>query len=362
MPWCPPSTCRTVRSARRWRDRAANLADVPLASYRLRLDDSLPDLATDEVRGRYDDPVVVVDVREEYALEGFDASGPANEDLYLTLARTDHGWRIAADSDAEPLGLVSVDHLWDHGPVVATRDGPLLALHHPDGTNVLRLLRETEAALAQARARWPLSFPGGVPVIIPRDEDELGDLLHVTYDLSNFIAFSTATPVGDHGHEHLTGTRIVINPERFLDRSPATRQRILVHELTHVATRPVSGPMVPAWLEEGVAQALGEERSTTGTSLLDALAARGFDGQLPADGQFTTGGRDRIFLSYQLAWSFVDHLRRRYGADNVARFYRLVGEGSLGKPGDQDARLRVAAEQVFGTAFATLRDAWAATL
>ncbi len=345
-----------------WQVRAANLADVPLTSYRFRLDDTLPDLATAEVRSRYDVPVVVLDVREEYALEGFDASGPSSDDLYLTFARTPEGWRIAADADAEPLGLVSVDHLWDHGPVVATRQGALLALHHPETTNVLRLLRETQAAMDVARSRWPLRWPGGVPVIVPRDEDELAALLHVTYDLSNFIAFSTATPVGDHGDEHLTGTRIVVNPARFLDRSSSVRERILVHELTHVATRPVSGPMVPAWLEEGIAQALGEQRSTTGTSLLDRAVARGFDGQLPTEGQFTTGGRDRVFLSYQLAWSFVEHLRTRYSAAAVARFYQVVGEGSLGEPGTRDERLQTAAQEVFGTDFDALRDAWAATL
>ncbi|MBW3659560.1 MAG: hypothetical protein KY457_13045, partial [Actinobacteria bacterium] len=156
----------------------------------------------------------------------------------------------------------------------------------------------------------------------------------------------------------LTGSRIVVNPERFLVRGSGVRQRILVHELVHVATRPVAGPLVPSWLEEGVAQAIGEERSTTGTRLLDALSGDGLT--LPTDAQFTSGGRDRIFLSYQLSWSFVDHLRDRFGAETVARFYAAVGDGGIAGPGTTTHVVDRAAREVFGSPFPELIAAWRA--
>lgn len=351
----------------RWLARAENLAEVPLATYRLDLDLSLPDLATDVVRLRYDAPAVVVYVVEEHAIDGFDAEGPAAEDLFLTLVRDGDGedarWLVAGDTDAEPLGLVSVDHLWDHGPVVATRRGDLLALHHLESAGeVPTLLRETAAALDDVRGRWALPWSGRVPLVVPRDQDELGELLHVTFDLSNFIAFATATPTGELGAYALTGSRIVLNPERFFDRSTAVRQRILAHELLHVATRPSSGPFVPSWVEEGLAQRLGEQRSTTGTDLLTALVQRGFDGDPPTDADFTTGGRDRIFLSYQLAWSFADFLTDRYGEEAVARFYRGLGRGAVGQPGDEDHHLDRAAREAFGAPLADLRTAWSRSL
>lgn len=341
---------------RRWQDRAQNLVAVPLAAYRLTLDPSLPDLATDRVRARHDRPVQVVYVVEEHALTGFDDTGPAAEDLFLTVVETPDGWRIAGDRDAEPLGLVSVDHLWDHGPVTATVDGPLLALHHPGTVEVAAVLADARVALEQTRDRWPLSWPGRVPIVVPRDQDELGELLHVTFDLSNFIAFATATPVTVPGGYRLSGSRVVLNPERFFDRTTATRRSILVHELLHVATRPVAGPMVPSWLEEGVAQALGEQRSTTGTRLLEALLADGRE--LPADGEFTVGGRDRIFLSYQLSWSFVEHLRRRFGRDAVARFYAEVGRGGVTGAGTEAWNVDRAAREVLDEPLEVLVERW----
>ena len=343
---------------RRWLDRARNLAEVPLSHYALELDPSLPDLATERIRARYDARVALVYVVEEHALEGFDAEGPAAEDLFLTAVESEDGWRFASDTDAEPLGLVSADHLWDHGRVVATRRGDLLALHHPETGAIDAVLAETEAALEELRERWPLPWSGRVPIIVPRDQQELGDLLHVTFDLSNFVAFATATPSGDLGRYELTGTRIVLNTPTFLDRGRTVRQRILVHELTHVASRPVSGPFVPSWLEEGLAQALGERRSTTGTVLLNGLVSRGFDGQLPTDGQFVVGSRDRIFLSYQLAWSFVDHLADRYGDEMVAEFYAAAGAGAIGEPGTEAWHVDRAAREVFGRSLEELREEW----
>lgn len=343
----------------RWQDRARWMQALPLAEYRLELDNVLPDLSTTRVRDAHEEDVQVVYVVEHLALEGFDRE-PAAQDLFLTVVDDGAGtWRIAGDTDAEALGFVSVDHLWDHGPVEVTRDGPVLAIHHPDGPTVGPLLDETRSALADVGDRWPLSWPGTVPVVVPRDQDELAELLHVTYDLSNFVAFATATPVTDRGRYELTGSRILVNPGRFLDRPSETRQRIMAHELVHVASRPSAGPMVPSWLDEGVAQVLGEQRSTTGTSLVDGVAATSL--ALPTDGQFTVGGRDRIFLSYQLSWAFVDHLADRYGSDDVARFYEAVGRGAVGEPGTEQWHLDRAAREVLGAPLSALVDEWRST-
>lgn len=341
---------------RRWLDRLAHVRDVPLSTYRLDLDETFPDLATARVRDVYDGDVQVVYVVEELAITGYDEE-PAHEDLFLTVVRQEgeSAWTIASDRHAESLGLVSVDHLWDHGPVVTTSDGPILALHHP-GTDVGALLTEARRALTEASDRWPLAWPERVPIIIPADEAELAELLHVTFDLSNFIAFATATPVTELDEYRLTAPRVVLNPTRFLARSSATRQLILVHELVHVATRPVAGPMMPSWLEEGVAQALGERRSTTGTRLIDAMGTSGLE--LPTDSQFTVGGRDRIFLSYQQAWSFLDHLRDVHGDDAVARFYAEVGARSREPVGTERRRVDDAAMAVFGRTLDGLKAEW----
>lgn len=344
----------------RWLQRAAAMADVPFASYTLRLDTSGADLTTPDLPG---EDGLLVNVIEEHDLVGFEELGPLREHLFLTMRRSDDGrWTVAGDTDGESLGLVSADHLWDHGPVVATRQGPLLALHHPGQPSVGAVLDEAERALAIANDRWPLDWPGVVPVLVPADQDELAELLHVTFSLDNFIAFATATPIVDLERVDLAGSRIMLNTPRFLDRASATRERILVHELVHAASRPSSVPGVPSWLEEGVAQALGEEQSTTGTSLLAALANTDWEGSLPLDAEFSTGDRDDIFLSYQRAWSFVDWLADEFGTAAVGAFYLAAGQGSVGEPGTAEALVDRAAREVFDRPLADLLAAWRATL
>jgi len=341
-----------------WRDRVEHMQALPLDSYRLRVGESLPDLATERVRARYDDPVQVVHVVEELVLDGFDPS-PAVAHLYLTMVDTDDGWRLAGLRDAEALGLVSAMNLWDLGPVVATRDGDVLALHGPDGPDIGVLVSETRSALQDAADRWPLEWPRRAVVIVPRDEDQLATMLNVTFDLSNFVAFATATTVRSGTSWELTGSRVVLNPQRFLGRASDSRQRILTHELIHVASRPSAGPVVPNWLEEGVAQVWGDQRSATGTALLANLPVAQWE--LPRDNQFTTGGTQRIHLSYQTAWSFLDHLVARFGADRVGAFYLAAGQGNVGEPGTRSYLVDRAAREVFDQSLEELVQAWRAS-
>jgi hypothetical protein len=341
----------------RWRTRATNLAGIPLATYELALDPALPALTTTRVRDRWGADAQTVLVVEEHALEGHDVDGPRREALVLTFEPDGDGrWRLVDDQGGGALGLVRGVHLWDLGPVETTARGPLLALHGPGATGIEQLLAEAEAALALVRDRWPLPWSERVPVLVPADTDELADLLNVTFDLDSFVAFATASPVVEPGEHRLTGARIVLNPARFDDRDARTRELVLVHELLHVASRPYAATSTPLWLEEGVAQALGEQRSSTGTRLLDGAGAPGR--RLPLDAEFTTGGRDGIHLAYQRAWSFTDHLVGRYGADRLARFYEEVGVGSVRDPGTVGYRVDRAAREVFDESLDDLVASW----
>jgi hypothetical protein len=350
--------------AERWRDRAENLVDVPLSTYELEHDDTVPNLATDQLRAEHGDEVQVVRVRERVELGEFDADGAGIHDLYLTLVPDgDGGWLVVSDRDAEPFGLVSTRHLWDEGPVTTTQDGAFLAIHSPDRATIIpELLNEANAALDDVRTRWSVEWSERVPIIVPRDQDELARLINVTFDLSNFVAFATATVDGELGSYELTGSRIVVNPDRFLDRDSAMRQRILAHELLHVATRPAAGPFTPAWVEEGVAQRLGEGAMPGEGAQLRAAITRGDVREMPLDAEFTTGGRDRILLSYQASYSFFEYLAERFGEDTVASFYAEVGTGSIGEPGRPPHHVDRAARSAFGEDIATLREEWARAL
>jgi hypothetical protein len=342
----------------RWQERASNLAAVPLGSYELTLAPDVPALTTARVRERWGQDAQLLLVVEEHTLEGHDVDGPVRDQLVLTLVPRDGRWLLADDRGGGTLGLVRGVQLWDLGPVETARRGDLLALHRPGAGGIDRLLAESAAALELARERWPLPWSERVPLLVPADEEELRELLNVTFELDEFVAFATATPLVEPGEHRLTGSRVVLNPERFDGRDERTRGYVLVHELLHVAGRPYSTSSTPLWLEEGVAQVLGEQRSSTGTRLLQEA---GPDGRrLPADAEFTTGGRDSIHLAYQRAWSFSDHLVDRSGAEAFARFYERVGIGSARDPGTVPYRVDQAAREVLGAPIDQLVSDWRA--
>jgi hypothetical protein len=343
----------TTAFGRAWLARAEAMAEVPLTGYDLALDTSLADLTTPALAA---DGALLVNVVETHGLLGAEQLGDASEHLYLTLRRSEGAWRVAGDNDAAPLGLLSVRHLWDDGPVVAARRGDVLLLHHPGQPSVAALLDEASAALAVVRERWPLAWPGQLVVLVPEDQDELADLLQVSFGLDAFVAFASGNVSGTLGAFEVTGTRVLLNTSTLLRRSPATRRSVLAHELVHVATRPATGPAVPAWLEEGVAQVVGQRRSQTGTSLLTATPAAEL--ALPADAAFTGGTPDDTRRSYQLSWGFVDWLVRTRGVADLGRFYAAAGDGATRGVGTADARLDAAAVAVYGSDLASLVDGW----
>lgn len=338
----------------RWLARAEHIARVPLAGYTLAPDPSLADLTTAEHPG---DGALLVNVLERHGLRGAESLADLEARLYLTLRQRDGRWTVASDRDGRVLGLSSAVHLWDLGPVAVSGSGDVLVLHAPDQAGVDTLVAETLVALERARQRWPLAWPGEAVLLVPGDEQQLGELLNVTFDLSNFIAFATATPSGTLGRGQLSGSRMLVNTERFLTRGSEVRRSILTHELVHVATRPSSSGLLPSWLEEGVAQVVGEQRSTTGTGTVDRLPADEL--VLPADHDFTTGDRDDTFRAYQLSWAFADWLvRERGGVDALAQFYRAAGRDAQQQPGTRAARVDAASRLVYGSDVEGLVAAW----
>jgi hypothetical protein len=162
--------------------------------------------------------------------------------------------------------------------------------------------------------------------------------------------------------ERVPVRRVIVNPDSFFARPSPTRQRILAHELLHIATRPHAGPFTPAWVEEGVAQRLGEGPPPGGFALVAAEVARGGGGELPLDAEFTTGGRERVLLSYQLSYSLFTHLTDTYGEDAVAEFYGELGRGAVGEPGRRAHHLDRAARSAFGATVDELRADWERSL
>jgi hypothetical protein len=124
----------------------------------------------------------------------------------------------------------------------------------------------------------------------------------------------------------------------------------------------VSGPFVPAFVEEGIAEYVRHEGNAGGLEFLESEAASGrFDGRLPEDYQFTVGAGIDIFRSYQESYSAVRFFIRRWGLRAFTRFYRLLGRQRIG-PGTAEYHVDRALRVTIGLDMDEFERAWASSI
>jgi hypothetical protein len=305
------------------------LAQVPLSTWDYALagaDGPAGDERLDRRygRGRWWAPQVSL----RYALDGFDER-PVVVDHHLTFVLREGRWLLAADDDFALQGRSTPRALWDRGPVVAVRDAGVLVLGHPGQRPLMdQVARLAAAAVPRVTAAWG-PWRERVVVVVPDDAEELAGLLGSPADLTRIAAVATAELRGGEGDYDPAGDRVLVNPETFAGLGAVGRQVVLTHEVTHVATRRASGPAVPAWLAEGLADLVGYTgvdlpTSVTAADLAAEVRAGRLPAALPADADFE-GGSPRLTQVYQGAWLAVRLLDERHGRAALLRFYRAVG-------------------------------------
>ena len=345
------------------------MALVPLESYKLSVAwERFGDLATPQDRSAYPgaDAVVIPVTEERYRLAGFDRTD-AIEDLFYTYVKKDGEWLIAEDTDTDDLTLYSARHPWDLAPIRVADQGHFLLLtpRCRTGTrcgsappNVLLL---AEAALRRVDRYWRPAWPHQMPLIVPRTARELKRQLQLTFDVGNFVAFAYATVDPSQGFR-FAGHRVFLNPNAFVGRPRDSTLDILAHEFVHIATRSVSGPFVPAFVEEGIAEYVRHEGAAAGLEFLESEAASGrFDGRLPEDYEFTVGAGIDIFRSYQESYSAVRFFIRRWGLRSFTRFYRLLGRQRI-RPGTGEYHVDRSLRLTIGLDLDEFERAWASSI
>lgn len=336
------------------------LIALQVTDYSLQLDlEDWPDLTRKKDTDRHGPDTLVAYVAERYRLDGYDAK-PAWNDLFLTFAKGDDGWAVVADDAVEDLGMFTARQLWEFGPIGTVRSERFLAIH-PRGeeADAQAILALAEQAVALTTSSWPGAQIGRVPLVLPKDKAQLKRLLGATFDVSNFVAFaSSAFDEETQDGWDLVGHRVIINPVNFARHPQDSRRIILAHELVHIATRDASGPFIPAFVDEGVAEL---------TNPASAAAMRGraragrFDKNLPEDWEFISGGGDRIYNSYLEAASAIDHMRKRWGIDAVKAFYGKLGSYQL-EPGRAGYRVDAAMREVLGVGLDEFEQSWAGSV
>jgi hypothetical protein len=358
-----PDFHRRQRRMFRWAEA------VPFGSYRLVARwDRHGDLAraSDLVRYPGADAVSIPLTEERYRIAGFDRHAAVG-DVFFTFARQDGAWRIVDDSGLEHVGLPSARHLWDFGPVTRTRSPHFLLLRHTCGSRIGcppstgDVLALAEEALGRVESYWDVPWRKSVVVVAPTTTTELARMLQTTFDLDNFIAFAASSVDVERGFSY-GGHRVLFNPESIANRSSSDVLRILTHELVHVATRPASGPFVPVFIDEGVAEQVAHESSPDALEFLgDVVDSGAFDRRLPSDVEFLTGSADDIYTSYQEAQSAVRFFVDRWGFDRLEDFYVRLGQPAVA-PGTTEYHVDRALRATVGLSAAEFERAWARSL
>lgn len=341
------------------------LQDVPLDVWRYRLDvttERPQDAVLDRRYGR--DRWWAPDVALEYALDGYD-DRPTAAAHYLTFVQRDGRWLLGADDDFAEVGLPTPRALWDRGPVVGERVGDVLVLGRPAARRLLRNIAGlTAAAVPRVDGVWGTDWRRGAVLLVPTSGAEMSELLGSDGDLSQIAAVATAELSGGSGEFDPSGDRILVNPDTFSRLGQLGRRVVLTHELAHVATRKATGPAVPAWLAEGLADYIGYQDvdlplALSARELRKDVRAGRLPAALPQDGDFD-GGNAVLAQAYEQSWLAVRLLAQEHGEDGMLRFYRAVGvqRGGIAPADAVEQALRTE----LGTSTAALTRDWRASL
>jgi hypothetical protein len=292
-----------VRDQRTYFD---NLTQLPLARFAYSFDPR-------EMVRTGDDYWVVVDVHLQ--LDGYDELPVVTPDRYrftpvagrpgaFRLASVaDRGWEDRNDVHEQP---------WDSGPIeVRTGPGVLGIFDAGSSHAATGLLSSVARGIADVAGVVPYDWSRTVVVYALSDDtflSSLDDLPGEDPDSVDGVAFPVAaTPDGGA----LAATRFVLNP-RMLDDPGADRDRLIRHELTHVALG-TRDDHAPVWLAEGIAeyvsvQVLAPSEQRVGGMAL-AAAERGVS-DLPDDASFNDADSA---AHYGLAWWACEYVARSYG-------------------------------------------------
>jgi hypothetical protein len=287
---------RQVGGGRAFRDQQetwfGNLTQLPIARLGYRLDPG------SLVR---DGETYTVEVVETLQLAGYDAAPVTDQERYRLEPVKRHAGRFLVTSvtDADP-------QPWDSGPVEVREGAGVLGIFDADSVDgATSLLGSVESGIAAVSAQVPYDWSKSVVVYALSDPAFLDSLEDVPGDDPGDLD-AVAFPVGD-------STRFVLNPT-IVDRPGRERDRLVRHELTHVAIG-THDDKVPVWLAEGLAEYVSvrplapEDRRIPEAAV--AAAEAGVD-DLPDDATFND---DDSAAHYGLAWWAVEYVAEAYGDD-----------------------------------------------
>ena len=335
----PPAYAATATGPQRDRDREAarnarglGLRDVELA------------VGSTDLSGRR----ATLRVRAVYGVRG--VRGRFGTARRITARRTAAGWRVVRESGPRER------HPWELGRVQARRSRHFVVLA-PSGLELGVLVDALERGYARMgdvldrprlRRRYLVVVAGGAQAARALTESIRG--------VESLAAISD-TEVRETGSARrvteVVSQRLVVVWPAFSGLDAGGRLRVVTHELTHAALAGVTSGRTPAWLVEGIALYVSEDRR------IDEAAQLRVRGDLPSlrslsrpDTIARLSGAPQA-AAYATASAASFYLVERFGRRRFLRLVRSFSDESLrGRPGA--AVTRRAVRRVLGVSLPRL--------
>jgi hypothetical protein len=265
----------------------------------------------------------------------------------------DRHWYLASLTDNAPRHLVSATDIWDFGPVKVLRSHDVLVLGAASqSTTMTEVARQVHDAIGPVTDVWGRHWARRAVVLVPATVREMGLIDDYRGDLHSLAALTSAEVSTTAGSPTPVGDRITINPVNWPLLSDLGATVVVRHELTHVATRAVTGTQTPTWLSEGFADYVGfldapVSVSVAASALDRAVSVGKLPEALPSNRDFRSSN-PQLAVHYEAAWLACRYIAEHFGQATLVRFYRDVGTSpnrgrvALGAALDDDLHLDLA--------------------
>ncbi len=317
----------------------ANLRQLPLADLTYRLERA-------SLVREGDDYWVVVDVGME--LSGFDTApvhtldrfrfSPAGPERFRLTSVRDPQWEKANDAEGQP---------WDTGRVrVRSGSGVLAVFDDVTVAEADRVVDSVERGIAAVRPAVPYSeWTGSVVVYALSDTRFLASLDQLTGDPTAVDGVTVSLPASP-SNALVVGTRVVLAPQAVLDGGQVRLDRLVRHELTHVAVG-VHDDLAPLWLSEGLAEYVSvrplapQDRTVDPAAL--AMARAGELDRLPEVDDFEGSDPD---VAYAQSWWVCEWIATTYGEQGVWTVLDALGQPDVDQADETMRMLGVSRSQL----------------
>lgn len=302
-----------------------NLQELPLEAfdYELRGVTELPD-------GR-----VEADIIQSMQLRGFDTE-PVRTAGRFTFREFNGRWVLDRDhNDAFDLDHQIHRQPWELSRIEAEQQAGVLGIFDRDSIDAAyQIMPAVADGIADISARIPLRWSQHVVVYALSKITmmaSLDDLPGGDPERLEGVAFGVpAAP----GTTRLAGMRFMLHP-RLIDQDDDRRDRLIRHELTHVAIG-TRDDHVPTWLAEGLAEWVSVQAVPLAQREISREAfemAQSGITSLPADADFN-GAHSQA--NYGIAWYVCEFISRRFGEKRVWRLLAAMDKGAGTPEADQD--------------------------